>query len=187
MTVEQLSTSNISSTCPTGVNYISKYARDLREKSHEVWTRNSNRSRCTAKKMTGGGHKGPPPMGLGLMDINTKSTQKKGGKMVLWRAGGPMFISWMHVIHLNTACLNLTDILHGTVRAPVFDRHQFFGTSEHYGKAHGSFLSGWMNYNYTACCWFSTSSNILILPSQFWQIRFESYWLHCSKCRILVL
>ena len=61
MTVEQLSTSNISSTCPTGVNYISKYAGDLREKSHEVWTRNSNRSRCTAKKMTGGGHKAPPP------------------------------------------------------------------------------------------------------------------------------
>ena len=44
-----------------------------------------------------------------------------------------------------------------------------------------------MNYNYTACCWFlATSSNILILPSQFWQIRLESYWLHCSKCRILV-
>ena len=60
-----------------------------------------------------------------------------------------------------------------TVRAPVFDRHQFFGTSEHYGKVHGSLLSGWMNYNmYTACCWFPTSSNILILPSQFWQIRF---------------
>ena len=36
VTVEQLSTSNISSTCPTGVNYISKYAGDLREKSHEV-------------------------------------------------------------------------------------------------------------------------------------------------------
>ena len=48
-------------------------------------------------------------------------------------------------------------------------------------------LSGWMNYNYTACCWFPTSNNILILPSQFWQISFESYWLHCSKCRILVL
>ena len=71
-----------------------------------------------------------------------------------------------------------------TVRAPVFDRHQFFGTSEHYGKAHGSLLSGWINYNYTACCWFPTSSNILILPSQFWQIMFESCWLHCSKCWI---
>ena len=67
MTVEQLSTSNISSTCPTGVNYISKYAGDLRKKSHEVWTRNSNRSRCTAKKMTGGAIKAPP-MGLGLTD-----------------------------------------------------------------------------------------------------------------------
>ena len=65
-------------------------------------------------------------------------------------------------------------------QAPVF------GTSEHYGKAHGSLLSGWMNYNYIACCWFPTSSNILILPSQLWQIRFESCWLHCSKCRILV-
>ena len=60
-----------------------------------------------------------------------------------------------------------------TVRAPVFGRHRFFGTSEHYGKAHGSLLSGWMNCNYTACCWFPTSSNILILPSQFWQFRFE--------------
>ena len=110
-----------------------------------------------------------------------------------------------------------------TVRAPVLGRHQFFGTSEHYGKAHGSLLSGWMNYDYTACCWFPTSNNILTLPSQFWQIgalfykglrlivwwisivaqivynlrliatlsetgpRFESYWSHCSKCRILVL
>ena len=52
---------------------------------------------------------------------------------------------------------------------------------------HGRLLSGWLNYNYTACCWFPTSSNILILPSRFWQIRFETYWLHCSKCRILVL
>ena len=73
-----------------------------------------------------------------------------------------------------------------TVRAPVFGRHQFFSTSEHYGKARGSLLSGWLNYNYTVCCLFPTSSSILILPSQFWQIRFESYWLHCSKCRILV-
>ena len=73
-----------------------------------------------------------------------------------------------------------------TVRAPVFGKHQVFGTSEHYRKAHGS-LSGWMNYNYTACCWFPTYNNILILPSQFWQISFESYWSHCSKCRILVL
>ena len=64
VTVEQLSTSNISSTCPTGVNYISKYAGDLREKSHEVWTRNSNRSRWTAKKMTGGAIKAPPPNGI---------------------------------------------------------------------------------------------------------------------------
>ena len=78
-------------------------------------------------------------------------------------------------------------IRHVPVRAPVFDRHQFFGTSEHYEKAHGSLLSGWMNYNYTVCCWFPTSSNILIPPSQFWQIRLESCWLHCSKCRILVL
>ena len=73
-----------------------------------------------------------------------------------------------------------------TVRAPAFGRHQFFGTSEHYGKTRGSLLSGWMNYNYTACCWFPTPSNILILPSQFWQIRFECYWSCCSKCQIPV-
>ena len=73
------------------------------------------------------------------------------------------------------------NVKYRNLRAPVFGRHQFFGTSEHYRKAHGSLLSGWMNYNYTACCWFPTSSNILIIPSQFWQIRFESCWLHCSK------
>ena len=77
--------------------------------------------------------------------------------------------------------------MYSTVRAPVFGRYQFFGTSEHYGKTHGSLLTWWMNYNYIACCWFPTSNNILILPSQFWQIGFESDWLHCSKCRILVL
>ena len=36
----------------------------------------------------------------------------------------------------------------------------------------------WMNeFYYTACCWFSYISNISILPSQFWQISFESYWV----------
>ena len=65
-------------------------------------------------------------------------------------------------------------------QAPVF-RHL-----RAYEKAHGSLLSRWINYNYTACCWFPTSSNILKLPSQFWHIRFESCWLHFSKCRILV-
>ena len=88
-------------------------------------------------------------------------------------------------IHASSSEVYLQTVV--TVRAPVFGRHQYFSTSEHYGKTHGSLLSGWMNYNYTACRWFPTSSNILILPSPFWQIRFESYWLHCSKCRILVL
>ena len=92
--------------------------------------------------------------------------------------------AYMNLKVIARTCVNVKVI---TVRAPVFGRHQFFGTSEHFGKAHGSLLSGWMNYNYTACCWFPTSSNILILPAQFWQIGFESYWLHCSKCRILVL
>ena len=63
-------------------------------------------------------------------------------------------------------------------QAPVF---------RHLRALRKSPLSGWMNYNYTACCWFPISSNILILPSQFWQIRFESCWLSSSKCRILVL
>ena len=79
-----------------------------------------------------------------------------------------------------------------TVRAPVFGRHQFFGTSEHYVKAHESLLSDWMNYNYTACCWFPTSSNISIHQSQFWQIRFESdftvpsaeYWCSYGTCKL---
>ena len=55
-------------------------------------------------------------------------------------------------------------------QAPVF-RH--LGT---FRKSPWKFII-WMTdlYNYTACCWFPTSNNILILPSQFWQIRFESY------------
>ena len=107
--------------------------------------------------------------------------------------GHPVYIHiWFSVKQISSAVLYNCSffcslILPGTVRAPVFGRHQFFGTSEHYGKTHGILLTGWMNYNYTACCWFPTSSNILILPSQFWRIGFESYWLHCSKCQILVL
>ena len=77
-----------------------------------------------------------------------------------------------------------------TIRAPVFGRHQFFGTSEHYRKAHGSLSSGWINYNYTECCWFPTSSNILILPSQFWSglnvadctLQSAEYWCFYGTC-----
>ena len=38
-----------------------------------------------------------------------------------------------------------------------------FGTSVHYGKAHGSSSSGWMLCNYTWCCWPSASGIILKL------------------------
>ena len=117
----------------------------------------------------------------GLMSLSPIQRTKKWGYSALPKGKMP----WQTA--LNQGPLLGESKLGGTVRAPVFGRHQFFGTSEHYGKAQGSLLSGWMNYNYTACCWFPTSSNILILPSQFWQIRFESCWLHCSKCRILVL
>ena len=69
VTFEQLSTAKISFTYRTEVNYISKHAGDLREKSHEVSARNSNWSRRTSKKLTGG-PKWPPPMGLGLKKNN---------------------------------------------------------------------------------------------------------------------
>ena len=104
-----------------------------------------------------------------------------------WHAASCSFHRSIDMEYMSTYNDDTLNSLQYTVRAPVFGRHQFFGTSEHYRKAHGSLLSGWMNYNYTACCWFPTSSNILILPSQFWQIGFESCWLHCSKCRILVI
>ena len=61
---------------------------------------------------------------------------------------------------------------------------QFFSTSEHYGKAHGSFLDEWIIIMLNVA---GLSCNISILPSQFWQIRFKSCWLHSWKCRILVL
>ena len=87
VTVEQLSTSKISSTCPTGVNYISKYAGDLREKNHEVWTWNSNWSRCTAKKTTGGGGAEkapppPPPLGLGLRNRSNHSNYQLSPQLI---------------------------------------------------------------------------------------------------------
>ena len=66
-------------------------------------------------------------------------------------------ITWIQIV-LITLCPNNSLILHiqefrsiswpSTVRAPVFGRHQFFGTSEHYRKAHGSLLFGWIDYNY---------------------------------------
>ena len=62
------------------------------------------------------------------------------------------------------------------IRAPVFGRHQFFGTSEHYGKAHGSLLSGWMNYIKLHCMllvsyipqYFNTS--ITVLTNLVWKL-----------------
>ena len=70
--------------------------------------------------------------------------------------------------------------------------YQFFGTSEHYGKAHG-YLPDYhyddMNYNCTACCWFPDiqqyfgNTPITVLTNQ---VLPENCWLHCSKCRILV-
>ena len=55
-------------------------------------------------------------------------------------------------------------------QAPVFSAPPSIN-----GKAHGSLLSGWMNYNYTACCWFPTSSNtfntsITVLTNQVWKL-----------------
>ena len=41
----------------------------------------------------------------------------------------------------------------------------------------------WLNCMLLVCY---PSSNILILPSQFWQIRFESYWLHCKHTHFKV-
>ena len=61
-----------------------------------------------------------------------------------------------------------------TVRAPVFGRHQFFGTSEYYWKAHGSLLSGWKNSLHCMLLvsyiqqYFNTS--ITILANQVWKL-----------------
>ena len=69
MTVEQLSTSKISSTCPTGVNYISKYAGDLRETVIKFEREIPIGLDARRKNDRGAGAKmppPPPPMGLGL-------------------------------------------------------------------------------------------------------------------------
>ena len=51
-------------------------------------------------------------------------------------------IAHARVYYLNSFMVEYSNGQIGTVRAPVFGRHQFFGTSEHYGKAHESLLSG---------------------------------------------
>ena len=114
-----------------------------------------------------------------------------------------MHFSWYTTVTGTYFHLQILDMLtswNSTVRAPIFDRHQFFGTSEHYGKAHGSLLSGWINYDYTACCWFPTSSNILdtsitVLTNQVWKLlialfkvpntgAFTVLWIHdTEECR----
>ena len=112
----------------------------------------------------------------------------------------PSIQLWSHTISpvyamVNTVCMvkMRNADLHvymqlPTVRAPVFGRYQFSAPRSIREKPmEVYYLDEWIIKFYTACCWFPTSSNILIFPSQFWQIRFESYWLHCSKCRILVL
>ena len=118
------------------------------------------------------------PLSVPMVELGK---QRVKFRSAIWQFHNVPFMIY-YVLNNNVTSSSLT-----TIRAPVFGRHQFFGTSEHYGKVCGSLLSGWMNYNYTACCWFPTCNNILILPSQFWQIRFESYWSHCSKCWKLVL
>ena len=65
-TVEQLSTSKISSTCPTGVNYISKYAGDLREKVMKFEREMPIGLDARRRKRQGGPNAPLPPMGLGL-------------------------------------------------------------------------------------------------------------------------
>ena len=97
-------------------------------------------------------------------------------------------------------CAFYKNILHflnpNTVSAPVFGRRQFFGTSEHYGIAHGSLLSGWMNYDYTACCWFFTwiqqyfNTSIIVLTNQVLKVadctvQSAEYWcFYCTALKI---
>ena len=95
---------------------------------------------------------------------------------VLWSYTNPFIMSWKdHIVGLSPEGLFTT---------------MFCWKPE--GCFHHRHLSKWcFEYEWIIItlhvAGFSTSSNTLILPSQFWQIRFESYWLHCSKCRILVL
>ena len=74
-----------------------------------------------------------------------------------------------------------------------FRQAQFCGTSEHYGKAQGRFII-WMNeLFYTACCWFSTSSNIFnasitVLTNQGVEVtdctvQSVEYWCFYGTCR----
>ena len=45
--------------------------------------------------------------------------------------------TWTHIVNNSVyTCIHVRD---DTVRAPVFGRHQFFGTSEHYGTCYSAF------------------------------------------------
>ena len=62
--VEQLSTSKINSTCPTGVNYISKYAETWEKKVMKFEREIPIGLMHGEKKRQGGGHKARPPNGI---------------------------------------------------------------------------------------------------------------------------
>ena len=90
-------------------------------------------------------------------------------------------------VYSNRTCEKLKFILLSTVRAPVFGRHQLSASQSITEKSmEVYYLDEWIIITLHVAG-FLLSSNILILPSQFWQISIESCWLHCSKCRILVL
>ena len=59
---------------------------------------------------------------------------------------------WWYIPILRNAYSKGTSIQ----QAPVFQHLRALR------KSPWSLLSGWMNHNYTVCCWFPTSSNILI-------------------------
>ena len=83
------------------------------------------------------------------------------------------FEKWQKYLVLHNVILGMKYRKGNSIRqAPVFRHLRAFR------KSPWKFIIWMMNYNYAACCWFPTSNNILILSSQFWQIRFESCWLH---------
>ena len=88
-----------------------------------------------------------------------------------WNTNDSYLHEQLHFVKFHTF---VTLLYSSTVRAPVFGRHQIFGTSEHYGKAHEAYyLDEWIIITLHVAGFlhpaiFNTS--ITVLTNQVWKL-----------------
>ena len=102
----------------------------------KMWGRGSSRPPWRRRRQPGGSRWHPGLTGR----RGQQRSESRVGCLVRCRRG---CLEIDYRIENKLSVLNIRDV-QCTVRAPVFGRHQFFGTSEHYGKSPWKFII-WMN------------------------------------------